>query len=460
MGLLDNMRYRIAAALTPQQMSKQLSRPNIKSEENQLVYKDDKLSCDDYDKMLKDPQIKAGFELIRNFLLSRKLMITPADTDDEEGAMIAKEAEDMLSYDMDYPLRKVRNDMYLAMVYGFSVGEIVWGTDDDEEQIHIRKIRPIPIDTLPDPFVYDEYGDLEMIIQEDPEGGDEIEIPPEKCLIYTYDEQFGDKRGHSILDACYDNWFMKQKLLQWWNVYLQKHEGPTLAAFIENPSFKEEYQDMLEDVREGRANITAGVNDRVEVLESAHRGEGFKDAIDYHDTMIFRKMNIGTLLLGEQGGSGAYAQSKTQYDTLAVFLDGIHEDIAIELQSKLNEWVDMHYNVEEYPRLRFESFEEKDIMELINGLKPLIDAMAIDPTDQWFKQVIADAVQKYTDVDMNEFLEEEEEPEEQQMVSQSEQVVPTPTEKEAGIPEEQANMIEDIGKAFTMPGQTTPGPKQ
>ena len=161
------------------------------------------------------------------FLLSRRLVVTPA-SDDPSDVEIAQEIEDGL-YDMDYPIRKVRNDMYTAMIYGYSVSEIIWGLDDNTKMV-IKRLRPIPIDTIPDCFEYDEEGNLEYIVQRDPEGGEPIEIPAEKCLVYSYDERFGDRRGNSILDACYDNWYMKQNLIQWWNVYLQKHEGPTHAV--------------------------------------------------------------------------------------------------------------------------------------------------------------------------------------------------------------------------------------
>jgi hypothetical protein len=442
MGMFDTIRVRIAAALSPQTMTKQLSRPGKKESNDWLMYQE-RLGYEDYDKMLRDPQIKSGFELIRSFLLSRKVIVTPASEDDTD-VEIAQKIEYMFNH-MDYSFRKVRNDMYTALIYGYSVGEIVWGADEEDGLIKIKRIRPIPIDTLDDCFEYDEDGNLETIIQQDPDGGDEIQIPAEKCLVYTYDEKFGDRRGTSILDAVYDNWFMKQKLMQWWSVYLQKHEGPTLAAFIENPAWKQETQDMLDDIREGRANVTAGMNDRIEVLESSHRGEGFKEAINYHDNMIFRKMNIGTLLLGEEGGSGAYAQSKTQFDVLSIFLDGIHEDIAAELQDKVHELVHMNWNIHDVPQIGFETFEEKDMIGLLNALKPMIDAMAIDPRDQWFKQLLSDIVSKYSDVDMSDFLEEEEQPTEQQVVQQPE-VVPTPEEQVEEQPEEQVQAIEDVAQ--------------
>jgi len=449
MGVFDSVRLRLSAALSPKQMTQQYSRSkNVNPDQSfTLKYKGDDLNYEDYDKMLMDPQIKSGYELIRMFLLSRKIVVTPAG-DMPEDIEIAEALEKMLK-DMKYPMRKVRNDMYSALIYGYSVSEIVWGMDEDDELIGIERIRPIPIDTLEDCFRYDDMGDVETIVQTIDD--EEIEIPADKCLIYTYDEQFGNRYGTSILDGVYDNWYTKQKILNYWNIFLQKHEGPTLAGFVENPMYKDLFRDQLDEIREGRANITAGVNDRIEVIESTHRGEGFKDAIDYHDVMIFRKMNIGTMILGQQDGAGAYAQSQTQLDTLNIFLDGIHDDIAAELQAKIVELVDMNWNVDDYPVISFETFEDKDLLGLINALKPLIDAMAIDPQDGWFRHLIADVVSRYSDIDTSELLDEEEEP--QEIIGQDEQqVFPTPEEQEEPTADEQTQLIEDIGTLFNPEG--------
>jgi len=449
MGVFDSFRLRLSAALSPKQMTRQYSRSkNVNPDQSfTLKYKGDDLNYEDYDKMLMDPQIKSGYELIRMFLLSRKIVVTPAG-DMPEDIEIAEALEKMLN-DMKYPMRKVRNDMYSALIYGYSVSEIVWGMDEDDELIGIERIRPIPIDTLEDCFRYDDVGDVETIVQTIDD--EEIEIPADKCLIYTYDEQFGNRYGTSILDGVYDNWYTKQKILNYWNIFLQKHEGPTLAGFVENPMYKDLFRDQLDEIREGRANITAGINDRIEVIESTHRGEGFKDAIDYHDVMIFRKMNIGTMILGQQDGAGAYAQSQTQLDTLNIFLDGIHDDIAAELQAKIVELVDMNWNVDDYPVISFETFEDKDLLGLINALKPLIDAMAIDPQDGWFRHLIADVVSRYSDIDTSELLDEEEEP--QEIIGQDEQqVFPTPEEQEEPTADEQTQLIEDIGTLFNPEG--------
>jgi hypothetical protein len=461
MGVLDGLRLRLSAALSPQQMSRQYSKSKLENDQIafSLQYRGTELNFEDYDKMLMDPQIKSGYELIRMFLLSRKVIINPA-SEDEQDVEIANSLEVALD-NMKYPMRKVRNDMYSAIVYGYSVSELVWGMDDKTEQITMERIRPIPIDTIEHCFRYDDMGDVETVIQTVDE--EEIEIPADKCLIYTYDETFGNRYGTSILDGVYDNWYMKQKILSWWNVFLQKHEGPTLAGFMENPMFKDEFRDQLDEIREGRANITAGINDRIEVIESSHRGEGFKDAIDYHDVMIFRKMNIGTMILGQQDGAGAYAQSQTQFDTLSIFLDGIHDDIATELQMKINELVDMNWNVEDYPTIGFETFEEKDLLGLLKAIEPLIRDMAVDPNDAWFRHLLADIVSRYSDIDVSELLEDPDEEDIQQEQEQPVQpvaptpenpVVPTPEDKEE-VNKDKTTEILDKLDITSLPGTDT-----
>lgn len=426
MGIVQRIRASlgITAALPASTMTRQKSKStNLSKDDNtfRYTYKNGDLTYEDYDEMLKDPQIKSGYELIRMFLLSRNIHITPA-SDDPSDIEIADALESMLD-NMAYPMRKIRNDLYSALVYGYSVSEIIWESDEAGTQIDFKRIRPIPISTLEDCFNYDEYGDLTEIIQT-VDGEDPIQIEAEKCLVYTYDEKFGDRRGTSILDGVYENWFNKQKLINWWNVFLQKHEGPTMVAKLENPMFKEEMLDQLDEVREGRTNMTIGMNDSIEILESSHRGEGFKDAINYHDIMIFRKMNIGTMILGQENGKGAFSQSKTQNDMLDVFLDGIHADIAAELNTIIRDVVDMNWTVEDYPILEFESFEQTDLLELMKTLEPYVRNMAIDTNSMWFKQLLVDVVGRYSDVDMGELLEEQKGPLVQPTFNQSTAEVP------------------------------------
>lgn len=446
MGMIDNLKLRISAALSPVQMTETRSKSKKKTWQTHMFgveYNEDDLTLEDYQAMLKDSQVKSGIDLITMFLQSRDIIITPA-SEDPKDVEIAEFVEHTLD-NMEYPMRKVRKDIYSALAYGYSVSEIIWKYEEKQNKMGIKKIKPLPIETIQNCFKYDDEGDVEAVMQDVGEGNP-IEIEAEKCLIYTHDEQFGNRYGRSILNPVYDNWYQKMKIMEWWNVFLQKHEGPTLAGFVENPQYKDLMREQLEEVQEGRTQVTAGKEDRIEVIESSHRGEGFERAIAYHDNMIFRKMIIGTLVLGQSGGaSGSYAQSQTHLNTLSVFLDGIHEDVAGELEIKIKQLVDYNFETENYPDISFESFEEKDVIKLMEVLTPYIDKMVIDTDEPWLQQLIADVVAKFSNVKVPVDKEPNGESKKQEVN------IPTEEEQKEELPEEHKELLTNITDMF--PGQ-------
>lgn len=417
MGIIETTKMKLAAALSPKQMMRRISKPK-KQKDKWLIYKNtDEREYEDYKKMLQDPQVKSGYELLRNFLLSRDIIVTPA-SDDPEDVEIAQIIENNLN-NMKYPLRKVRKDMYTALSYGYSVSEIIYTIKDD--LILFDSIRPLNIETIQkDPFDYDEdTGECTEIVQY--ADSEDIHIPFEKCLVFSYDSEFGDLEGNSIFDAIYNNWYDKQNILQWWNIYLQKHEGPTIAAFIENADqHKDDVQDKLDDIADGAANLTLGNNDKLQVIESTHRGEGFINAIKYHDTMIFRKMIIGNLMLGDSDNSGAYSQSNTQSENLDIFLDGVHTDLASELQTAVDTLVNLNWEVDKTPLISFEKFEEKDLLLLLEKLQPLLDGVIINPEAKWFKTLLSMIIKNYIDIDLSELMKDDPEGYNQTVVLENE----------------------------------------
>lgn len=446
MSILTPLRHRLAAALSPNQMTQQLSRPEGSWLDKMYggTYKSnpDDRTYTDYDEMYRtDPQIRGVTNLINQLLLSRQLIITPMD-DTPQAKEQAEFIEECLR-DMDYPLRQVRADIYSAVQYGYSVSEIIYrAPTDTQSRITLRKIRPLDIETIQDCFRLDEEGDVEEILQTMIDGED-VKIPREKCLVYTHNERFGNPYGTSLYQSVYDNWYAKRKIIKWWNVFLQKHEGPTLVGKVGNPAFKDLFRDQLEEIREGRTQITIGMDDEVQVLESMHRGEGFQEAIRYHDTMILHGMNIGPLLIGQDQSTGSYSQSKTQENITFIYLDGLHEDIASEFEKLFKQLCKINFGEPLPPHVSFEPFEEKDLIGLLNALKPLIDNFTINPSENWVKELIGKTVEKYSDVTvpLDEFRE---------LMPNNDMVTPTPEEINEPLPEEQTALVEQV--AEILPG--------
>lgn len=433
---------RIQAALSPQQMSRQLSKPSKSWMDNMYggnYTNPDDRSYEDYDEMYaSDPQVRGATNLITQLLLSRKLVVTAYD--ETPAALEQKEFIKTALEQMDYPLRQVRSDLYTAIQYGYSVGEKVFRYDETLGYIVPKRIKALPIDTIQDCFEVDDDGEIINVVQ-NPDTGEPIPIPIEKCIKYTHGEKFGNPYGASLYQSIYDNWYQKRKILKWWNVFLQKHEGPTLVGKVGNPSYKDLMREQLEQIMEGRTNITVGQDDEVSVLESSHRGEGFQEAIRYHDTMILHGMNIPPLLIGQDQDTGSYGQSKVNENILFLYLDGVHEDIASEFEKLVKQLCTINFPEPLPPIIGFEPFEEQDLLNLLTTLKPFIDNFTINPGEKWLELLIKDVVERYSDVTVE--LEEDKEASTTNMIVQ-----PTPEQINEPLPEEQASMIDQVIQSF------------
>lgn len=364
-------------------------------------YNPSKLSHEDYMDMLRDPQVDTAYSLITDMLLSKKYVITAA-SEDPQDQEIAEFVQDMLD-NMAISMRQVRADLYSAILFGFAVSELVYKMSTDGK-IVIDKIRGIDIRTIWDGFVYDDYGDVIEIVQTiwGVASIDPIRIPADKCIIYSRNPMHGNMYGRSDFKSLYDSVFTKSQILRILMVYIQKHGAPTLAGFKGEDGDVEEMQANLDEIMEGRANLVFNSGDDVKVLETAKNGEVFFSAINYLDNMIFRRLKIGSLLLGQaEGAAGSYAQSQTHSTILGIVLDGIHEEMAGLFEKAIRKVVDYNYLTTSYPNFEFEEFDDTDLLKLLEELEPYGKDGLVDLNVPWFKQLLSLIVERLTDIKMD-----------------------------------------------------------
>lgn len=111
-------------------------------------YNPDELNFEDYQDMLKDPQVKTGISFLINALLSKKFIITPTGEDGQDKE-IATFVKTMLD-GMKIPMRRVRKDMYSAISYGYSVAEVIYDYEESSRRIVVDRVKSIDIETLED----------------------------------------------------------------------------------------------------------------------------------------------------------------------------------------------------------------------------------------------------------------------------------------------------------------------
>lgn len=359
-----------------------------------LEYSGKKITYKKARKISEDTQVKVGLDILNYFLLSKNYVITSA-SDEPEDIEIKEFIEDMLD-SMEIPFRQVDKNLNTAIKYGFSANEIVYTLRDN--RIVIKAVYPMHMRTLQDdPFVYDDNGELVAIHQESDYGA--VDLPIDKILLYSFDSEFDEVEGNSILTEIADFTNDKKHILNWLLTFLHKHENPTLFAKVGGGTAARKIREALDAISGGKTNITVGKDDELGVLESGHRGESFFKALTLIDNYIFRRFYLGNLLLGDPSQTGSYSQSDTQFKMSMNILNGIQEDKASAWQKKINELVEFNFGPNaKAPQFSYESFIEKDYLNLLNNIKDLVSNGVIDSSAPWWKELIATTVQKESGV--------------------------------------------------------------
>ena len=147
----------------------------------------------------------------------------------------------------------------------------------------------------------------------------------------------------------------------------------------------------FDDVADGTTGMIIGADDEVGILESSHNGDTYFNILNYKDNQIFRRMFIGTLLLGNMSQTGSYAQSQTQLEFGNMVFDGILEEIAEIFQSQLiNPIVAMNFGSDrKSPVISFDKFSSGDMQKLFSIIQPLMQTGVVDGENSAMQEALA-----------------------------------------------------------------------
>lgn len=333
--------------------------------------------------ILRDTQVATGFEILKYLLSSKQWILTNPNED----TTIYDFIYEMLT-SMDTELNTTVKQMTSALAWGFNIHEILYDVRDGK--LVSKGLIPIHIKTLQNhPFVYDEDGELIAIHQQ--YKGIDVDIPVNKCVIYSYNSLYDEKEGQGLLYDFLPIVEDKENLMDWLMTFAEKNGSPTLYGKTDNPVSRDELLKAFEDISDGTTGVVIGAEDAVGVLESSHKGETFFSTLQYKDNQIFRRLFIGNLLLGDNSQTGTYAQSKTQLDFTIQVYDGILEEIANTLQEQLiNPIVLFNFGQQaKAPIISFEKFSTGDLQKLFNIVKPLMDSGVVDSENSAVQESLA-----------------------------------------------------------------------
>lgn len=342
--------------------------------------------------ILKDITVSMSYDVLK-YLLSSKQWTLVANDKDTNGEV--NEFINNMLFNMETELNEVVKRMTESLLWGYHIEELLFDINDEGKLI-LKNTAPVSIKTLQtEPFIYDDEGELIGIHQvyED----DEVTIPVNKCLKYTFGD-FNSDYGHGILLDVKDIVEYKINTTDWLLTFLERHSLPSLVGKTDNPASRDEMLSAFEDMENGTLGMTVGPNDDVHVLESTHHGETFFNTFSYFDNQIVKRFYIGDLIMGSNTATGSYARSNTQLEFGQLVFDGILEEIANCIQKQIiNPIVKWNFDdINLAPTLSFDKFTSGDLAGLFNTIKPLIDTGIIDSENKAVQDSIALIFKKET----------------------------------------------------------------
>ena len=348
--------------------------------------KPDKLTINNYIQMQdNDGTVRAITRLFSLPIQSTPIKVMPGENDKGERDFIeAVFLGPQHSGGMTTPLSFIIADMTRALFEGFRFYEKIPQIIKEgkyKNKIGWKKLAPRDANTLL--LRSDENGGFMGAHQTATFGTKsvDINIPPEKSLLYTFQRERHPLYGESILKTAWYHYDKKHKLY-----YLAHKKAEIDAVGLKilklNKPFSEQEVDKAEE-----AVDTIGVNSRVTLpqgfeleVDRSPSGYDVLKLIEHHDSQIALSTLTHALQLGSKGTYN-YPYGRG-YSTQSSYIIHMIHSIMKNMEDTLNQWavaplIDWNFKDGSYPRIKLMPLRDNIQQQLISIFEKLITK---DPT--------------------------------------------------------------------------------
>ena len=323
----------------------------------------DVLKPEDYVAMQSnDGEVQAIVRLLTLPIKATSFHILPAEGDKGERDFIEHVLLDPPEMGgMTTPLPFVIADMTRAVFEGFRLYEKVARVIESGKykgKVSWKKLAPRDAQTVD--LKSDKNGGFAGAKQTAISGvrTSDIELPPEKCLLYTFQKEKHWLYGESILKAAYYHYDKKHKL------YYISHKKAEIEAL--GLKILKIGQTLTPTDRTAAENVvdTIGINSRITlppgVELEVERGSGGYDPlplIDHHNTQMAR--SALTQAMDQVKYAYPYGKGTPSSQFLILTLESIMSEMAATLNTfAIAPLIDFNYGTNAYPTLKFEKISD------------------------------------------------------------------------------------------------------
>lgn len=327
-----------------------------------------------------------------------------------DGEKLNQDIKDFVEYNifsgMSKPFLLVLQDLMRCYEDGFHVGEKVfelreWGGKSKganrRKYTMLRKIAPRMASQIQE-FVYDENGGPLLVKHNAIRPGgkvDLVEIPIDKCIVATHDQQGGNLEGLSILRTAYPHWYYKHHLYKVDAIQKERHGIGVPEAELMPGATESDAKAAMTVVQNLRTNERAFAIRNHLVRFGFLKVEGqlvdVLKSVDHHNAMIMLNVMVQFLLLGLMGGGGR-ATSSSHLD---MFIKSLKY-----MGNLICEWFNLYvipqlvvynFDTDKFPKMKVRNIGEgRDLQMFASAWANLVAQRLITPdeeTEAYVRQV-------------------------------------------------------------------------
>lgn len=331
---------------------------------------------DIYSDMKKDAHIKSCLAIKKASILARGYFIRSEIEAGSAGAEIADFCRFALQ-EMKGSIIKVLWNVCDALAMGYSLQNIVWKTVSNGE--YAGKWIPAFIKSKnPSEYSFD-VDQFYNIVGIRHDSSQEV-YPAKQFLVYAYDAVYENPYGTSDLRACYKNYWSKDILVKFWNLYLEKYGSPTVKGSFRRGTPKAAQNELLKILAsvQSQSAIVVPEDMKAELLETIRQGDvGYRIAVDFHNKEISKAILNMNLVNDDGSGTGSFALAKVHLDILRMCLQGLKQDLeeTVIREQLLRPLVAYNYGpLAPVPIFALGPMEDRDIVPMSQGVKNLVEA--------------------------------------------------------------------------------------
>lgn len=328
-----------------------------------------------YDDIERDCHAFAVLQKRKLAIVAREWEVLPA-TDGRQD----KKAADLVRRQLEsIKIDQVCLKLLDATLKGYSVGEVIWGTDGSEIVAEKIKIKPQRR------FVFDEELAPRLLTSANQVSGEEL--PPRKFIVHRYGEKdddnpYGLGLGHKLFWPV----FFKRQDISFWLQFVDKFAGPTAIGEYPAGTSPTDQDNLLAALASisTEAGIIVPQGMMVKFLEAARSGsiDTYERLARYMDEQISECV-LGETLSTNIGTVGSQAAAQTHNDVRIELAKGDADLLSDTINDTLMRWI-VEFNLPgANPPKFWRNFEEAEDLKTRSEMDKNLSDMGFEADEKY-----------------------------------------------------------------------------